>query len=136
MSASAQRTQARPREAHDPEQEVEILRRAFADQAITIDRILTNNGVGYRNYRWRDRCAQLEILHTRTRPYHPATNGKIERFNRTLADEWAYARLWRSERSRALALDRLLHRYNHHRHHTAIGGPPASRVTNLAGHNS
>jgi transposase InsO family protein len=108
----------------------------FADQGITIERILTDNGVGYRNYRWRDRCAQLGIVHTRTRPYHPATNGKVERFNRTLADEWAYARLWRSERSRALALDRYLHRYNHHRHHTAIGGPPASRVTNLAGHNT
>jgi hypothetical protein len=56
-------------------------------------------------------------------------------FNRTLADEWAYARLWKSERSRALALVRFLHRYNHHRHHTAIGGPPASRVNNLAGYN-
>ena len=108
----------------------------FAERGITIERVLTDNGVGYRNYRWRDRCAELGIVHTRTRPYHPATNGKVERFNRTLADEWAYARLWKSDRSRALALDRFLHRYNHHRHHTAVGGPPISRVTNLAGHNS
>ena len=80
--------------------------------------------------------APSSASHTRTRPYRPATNGKVERFNRTLLDEWAYARLWRSEASRARALDRWLHRYNHHRHHTAIGGPPISRVTNLAGHNT
>jgi transposase InsO family protein len=108
----------------------------FAQKGITIERVLTDNGTGYRSRAWRDRCAQLEIVHTRTRPYRPATNGKVERFNRTLADEWAYARLWRSEAARARGLDRFLHRYNHHRHHTAIGGPPASRVTNLAGHNS
>ena len=108
----------------------------FAQRGITIERILTDNGMGYRSFAWRDLCADLGIQHTRTKPYHPATNGKVERFNRTLADEWAYARLWKSERSRAVALDRFLHRYNHHRHHTAIGGPPASRVTNLAGHNN
>ena len=108
----------------------------FAEQGITIERILTDNGVGYRSHAWRDRCAQLDIVHTRTRPYRPATNGKVERFNRTLTDEWAYSRLWKSDAARARTLDRFLHRYNHHRHHTAIGGPPASRVTNLAGHNS
>ena len=108
----------------------------FAHQGITVERILTDNGNGYISRAWRARCTELGITHTRTRPYHPATNGKVERFNRTLADEWAYARLWKSERSRALGLDRFIHRYNHHRHHTAIGGPPASRVTNLAGHNS
>ena len=108
----------------------------FAERGITIERILTDNGVGYRSRDWAQACAELDIVHTRTRPYHPATNGKVERFNRTLAEEWAYARLWRSETSRARGLDRFLHRYNHHRHHTAIGGPPASRVTNLARHNS
>ena len=108
----------------------------FNDQGITIERILTDNGNGYRSKDWRDRCAQLDIVHTRTRPYSPATNGKVERFNRTLVEEWAYARLWKSERSRARALDRWLHRYNHHRHHTAIDGPPISRVNNQAGHNT
>jgi transposase InsO family protein len=108
----------------------------FAQQGITIERILTDNGNGYRSTAWKQRCAQLGITHTRTRPYRPATNGKVERFNRTLVDEWAYARIWTSEASRARALDPWLHRYNHHRHHTAIGGPPASRVTNLAGHNT
>jgi transposase InsO family protein len=108
----------------------------FAARGITIERILTDNGNGYRSNAWRNRCAELGIKHTRTRPYRPATNGKVERFNRTLLDEWAYARLWKSDASRARALDRFLHRYNHHRHHTAIGGPPASRVNNLAGHNS
>jgi transposase InsO family protein len=108
----------------------------FATQGITIERILTDNGVGYRSHAWRDRCAELAIRHTRTRAYSPATNGKVERFNRTLVDEWAYARLWRSDASRARALAPWLHRYNHHRHHTAIGGPPATRINNLAGQNS
>jgi transposase InsO family protein len=118
---------------------VAFLQRAvtwFAAQGITIDRVLTDNGSGYRSKDWARLCVDLGIRHRRTRPYRPATNGKVERFNRTLLDEWAYARLWRSEATRARALDRWLHRYNFHRHHTAIGGPPASRVTNLAGHNT
>jgi transposase InsO family protein len=108
----------------------------FAERGITIERILTDNGNGYRSRTWKQLCAELGIRHTRTRPYHPATNGKVERFNRTLLDEWAYARTWTSDAQRARTLDRWLHRYNHHRYHTAIGGSPAGRVTNLAGHNS
>ena len=104
---------------------------------ITIERILTDNGNGYRS-----RAVARPLRRARHPPHPhpalpPATNGKVERFNRTLLDEWAYARtLDAQKRSRARALDRWLHRYNHHRHHTAIGGPPASRVTNLAGHNN
>ena len=79
--------------------------------------------------------SDLNAKHVFIRPHCPWQNGKVERFNRTLLDEWAYARLWKTEASRARALDRWLHTYNHHRHHTAIGGPPISRVNNQAGHN-
>ncbi len=61
------------------------------------------------------------------------TNGKVERLHRTLADEWAYARAHASETERRGAFDDWLHHDNHHRFHTAIGGPPASRFTNLTG---
>jgi transposase InsO family protein len=118
---------------------VEFFNRAitwFARHDITIERVLTDNGPGYRSKAWKTRCAELGITHTRTRPYRPATNGKVERFNRTLLDEWAYARLWTSDASRARTLDPWLHRYNHHRHHTAIDGPPASRVNNLPSYNN
>ena len=67
----------------------------------TIDRVLTDNGVGYRSFAWRDLCVELGIVHTRTRPYTPRTNGKAERFNRTLLDEWAYVRTYRSDLQRA-----------------------------------
>ena len=70
----------------------------------------------------------------RTRPYRPQTNGKIERFHRTLADGWAYARFYASESRRRDALPAWLHQYNHHRPHTAIGNkPPITRLTNLPG---
>ena len=68
--------------------------------------------------------------------YRPQTNGKVERFNRTLHAEWAYARPWRSDGQRTRALTAWLHLYNHHRHHTAIGGPPITRIRNVLGHYS
>jgi transposase InsO family protein len=103
----------------------------FATHDIRIERVLTDNGPCYRAKEFA--VALGDVRHTFTRPYRPATNGKVERFNRTLLVEWAYARPWHSEGQRNRALDRWLHLYNHHRHHTAIGGPPVSRVSNLAG---
>ena len=104
----------------------------FAGCGITVRRVLTDNGGCYRS---RTFAAALgDIAHKRTRPYRPQTNGKVERFHRTLADEWAYAAVYASDAARAAAYPIWLHRYNHHRGHTALGGrPPASRVTNLAG---
>lgn len=108
----------------------------FAAHGIAIERILTDNGVGYRSNAWARCCADHGIAHTRTKPYHPATNGKVERFNRTLLDEWAYVRFYGSEAERAGTLDGFLHAYNHHRYHTAVGGPPIGRVNNVSGDHS
>ena len=75
--------------------------------------------------------------HSWTRPYRPQTNGKVERFNRTLLEEWAYRRPYRSQTARARALPAWVHHYNHHRAHTALGGhPPINRVNNLPDHYS
>jgi transposase InsO family protein len=109
----------------------------YATAGITIERVLTDNGGCYRSRDWAATCADLGIIPKRTRPYRPQTNGKVERFHRTLADEWAYARPYTTETERRAALDPWLHTYNHHRGHTALGGlPPASRVTNLSGQNT
>jgi len=106
----------------------------YASHSITIERVLSDNGSCYRSKMWAAACAQLGIAPKRTRPYRPQTNGKVERFHRTLADEWAYARPYRTETERRAALPSWLHVYNNHRPHTALGGrPPASRVTNLSG---
>jgi len=106
----------------------------FAGLGIVVDRVLTDNGSCYRSHVFNAVLGNAK--HTFTRAYRPQTNGKVERFNRTLLAEWAYARTWTSEGQRVRALDRWLHIYNHHRHHTAVGGPPISRVSNLTGHYS
>ncbi|MBS9536010.1 IS481 family transposase [Mycobacterium sp. M1] len=117
-----------------------VLQRAvawFADHGVTTERVLSDNGSAYRSYAWRDACAALNITHKRTRPYRPQTNGKIERFHRTLADGWAYARFYESTEQRNAVLPDWLHFYNHHRVHSAVGGkPPVTRLTNLPGHHS
>jgi transposase InsO family protein len=117
-----------------------FLRRAhewYTARGIAIERVLSDNGACYRSRDWAVACAELAITHKRTRPYRPQTNGKVERYHRTLADEWAYARPYHSETERRAALPAWVHTYNNHRGHTALGGhPPASRVTNLSGQNT
>jgi transposase InsO family protein len=120
--------------ARTPQQRSSRAHAWLDDLGITIERVLTDNGACYRSREWAAACAQLGITHKRTRPYRPQTNGKVERYHRTLADEWAYAHPYRTETERRTALPAWLHNYNNHRGHTAHGGrPPASRVTNLSG---
>jgi transposase InsO family protein len=104
----------------------------FRECGITIRKVLTDNGSCYRSHAFSEALGDIE--HRRTRPYRPQTNGKVERFHRTLADEWAYAQLYTSDIERCEAFPKWLHTYNHHRGHTALGGqPPATRVPNLSG---
>lgn len=99
-------------------------------------RVLTDNGSCYRSHAFADALGPA-ISHKRTRPYRPQTNGKVERYNRTLLEEWAYARPYANERDRQALLPAFLHHYNHHRGHTALkGASPADRVPNLRGQNS
>ena len=111
-------------------------REFFAGYGITVERVLSDNGSCYRAKDFTAELVSAGIKQRFTRPHRPQTNGKVERFNRTLQNEWAYARPYRSEAARTRALDTWLHMYNHHRHHTAIGGPPVSRVNNLVGQNT
>ncbi len=108
----------------------------FAAAGITVARVLTDNGACYRSHAFAAALGE-DIKHKRTRPYRPQTNGKVERFNRTMLEEWAYARPYTSETERVAAFPTFLHHYNHHRGHTALkGAPPADRVPNLRGQNT
>ena len=99
---------------------------------IKVRKVLIDNGSCYRSKVFADALGDIE--HRRTRPYRPQTNGKVERFHRTLADEWAYARLYRTDTERCQEFTTWLHTYNYHRGHIALGGqPPATRVPNLSG---
>jgi transposase InsO family protein len=110
---------------------------SFAERGVTVERVLSDDGAAYKSFLWRDTCADLNIAMKKTRPRRPQTNGKIERFHRTLADGWAYKKLFRSEDIRRAALEGWLHQDNHHRPHSALGGlPPISRLDNLSGHHN
>jgi len=115
-----------------------FLRRAaawFSTHGIVIERVMTDNAMAYRrSHAWREALAELDAESRFTRRYRPQTNGKAERFNRTMLEEWAYAQVFSSGAERATALPQWLHTYNHHRGHTALGGqPPISRVNDLPG---
>jgi len=108
----------------------------FADAGVQVTAVMTDNGACYRSRTFAHALGE-EVKHRRTRPYRPQTNGKVERFNRTLSAEWAYAQTYLSEDARAATYDTWLHTYNHHRPHTGIDGlVPAGRIHNLTGNYS
>lgn len=119
---------------------VAFLRRAvgfFARHGMTVEQLLTDNGSGYRSLVHAIACRALGIRHLRTRPYRPQTNGKAERFIRTMLGAWAYGAIYRNSSERTAALDGWLWSYNHHRRHSALGHkPPIARLherTNVLG---
>jgi transposase InsO family protein len=113
-----------------------FLRRArdhYRRHGIEIERILTDNGSAYRSAVHALACRRLGIRHSRTRPYRPQTNGKAERFIRTLTNSWAYGAIYRSSHERTAALDGWLWHYNHRRPHAALGHRPPLSRTNVLG---
>ena len=115
---------------------VGFLRRAVAfyrRHGIGVERVLSDNGSAYRATMYALACKALHIRHSRTRPYRPQTNGKAERFIRTLLQGWAYGVIYRSSAERTAALDGWLWHYNHRRRHSAIGRQPPVSRTNVLG---
>jgi transposase InsO family protein len=119
---------------------IAFLRRAlvfFERHGIKVERLLTDNGSAYRSTVHAIACRALGIRHLRTRPYRPQTNGKAERFIRTMLGGWAYGAIYRHSSERTAALDGGLWQYNHQRRHSALGHkPPVARLverTNLLG---
>ena len=109
----------------------------FAVRGVTVTRVISDNGSCYKSKLWHQTCADLGITVKKTRPYRPQTNGKIERFHRTMAEGWAFKKFYNSESARLAALPAWIHFYNHHRPHSAIGkAAPITRLDNLAGHHS
>lgn len=111
----------------------------YADHGVRIQRVLTDNAKAYaESVVYAETAAGLGIGLKRTRRYRPQTNGKVERFNKTLLEEWAYARLYRSNTQRRRAFRRWLRTYNHRRPHTALDGltPMAVLVNNDHGQHS
>ena len=118
---------------------VGFLRRSLAfyrAHGVRVERVMTDNGSAYRSTMHAIACRALGIKHLRTRPYRPQTNGKAERFIRTMLCEWAYAAVYGSSRERAAALRGWLDRYNTRRRHGALGHrPPLTRLRELTGNN-
>jgi len=108
----------------------------FAARGIAVERILTDNGSAYRSHRHRETCTRLGIRHRRTRAYRPRTNGKAERFIKTLTERWAYGAIYGSSTERTAALSSWLRFYNHLRPHSSLDRQtPAARLEWLLGNN-
>jgi len=105
----------------------------FARHGIKVERVLTDNGSAYISTIHAITCRSLGIRHLRTRPRRPQTNGKAERFIRTLTNGWAYGAIYRTSTERTAALDGWLWHYNHRRRHSALGHQPPITRTNLLG---
>ena len=119
---------------------VAFFRRAvawYAEHDVVVERVLSDNGNGYRSFAWRDACAELGIQRRYTRPRRPQTNGKAEALVKTLLREWAYRFAYPSSAHRARALAGYLRWYNRHRPHGSLGGrPPTSRISQVCGSHS
>lgn len=105
-------------------------------QDISVERILTDNGSAYRSHLHREACARLGIRHSRTRAYRPRTNGKAERFIKTLTERWAYGAIYATSAERTGALRSWMRFYNHHRPHRGLNRQtPAARLARLLRNN-
>lgn len=111
---------------------IEFLDRAiawFADRAVRVERVMSDNGSGYKSHAFAAACTRHRIRHLRTRPYRPRTNGKAERFIQTLLREWAYAVRYETSQHRTQALGPWIDYYNRRRPHGALSHkPPATRL--------
>jgi transposase InsO family protein len=102
----------------------------FAERGVRVERVLTDNGSGYRSKLFAQTCARHQVRALRTRPYRPRTNGKAERFIQTLLRDWAYAARYETSEQRALALGPCLDYYNNRRPHGALAKrPPVTRLS-------
>ena len=106
----------------------------YGGLGVRVERLMTDNGSGYRSRAFSEVLARAGVTHLRTRPYRPATNGKAERLNQTIEREWAYAKAYASNQARLGDLPDWLHDYNHHRPHRALDGrSPMQLLNNLPG---
>ena len=116
---------------------VGFLRRAvrfYRRHGVEVEAVMTDNGSAYVSAVHAIACRALGVRHLRTRPRRPQTNGKAERFIRTMLGGWAYGAIYRDSRERTAALDGWLWTYNHRRRHAALGHqPPITRLNNLLG---
>jgi transposase InsO family protein len=109
----------------------------YGERGIAVERVLSDNGNGYRSHAWAAACAELGVARRYTRPRRPQTNGKAEALVKTLLREWAYRFAYPTSAHRARALPGYLRWYNLHRPHSSLGGrPPISRVSQVCGSHS